>query len=104
MCKIFASELGSKSGVMRGFQKGITLGGRTLINDHTEGLRKWLQKICKILASELGSMSGVMRGFQKGIILGGGTSGSDYIEALQKWFAKKFAKYLHLSLDPSQGS
>ena len=29
MCKIFASELGSKSGVMRGFQKGITLGGRT---------------------------------------------------------------------------
>ena len=29
MCKIFASELGSKSGVMRGFQKGITLGGRS---------------------------------------------------------------------------
>ena len=29
MCKIFASELGSKLGVMRGFQKGITLGGRT---------------------------------------------------------------------------
>ena len=28
-CKIFASELGSKSGVMRGFKKGITLGGRT---------------------------------------------------------------------------
>ena len=28
-CKIFASELGFKSGVMRGFQKGITLGGRT---------------------------------------------------------------------------
>ena len=28
-CKIFASELGSKSGVMRGFQKGITLDGRT---------------------------------------------------------------------------
>ena len=29
ICKIFASELGFKSGVMRGFQKGITLGGRT---------------------------------------------------------------------------
>ena len=29
MCKIFTSEFGSKSGVMRGFQKGITLGGRT---------------------------------------------------------------------------
>ena len=27
--KIFASELGSKSGLMRGFQKGITLGSRT---------------------------------------------------------------------------
>ena len=27
-CKIFASELGFKLGVMRGFQKGITLGGR----------------------------------------------------------------------------
>ena len=27
-CKIFASELGSKLGVMRGFQKGIKLGGR----------------------------------------------------------------------------
>ena len=29
MCKFFASELGSMSGVIRGFQKGITLGGRT---------------------------------------------------------------------------
>ena len=29
MCNIFASEFGSMSGVMRGFQKGITLGGRT---------------------------------------------------------------------------
>ena len=27
ICKIFASELRYKSGVMRGFQKGITLGG-----------------------------------------------------------------------------
>ena len=30
ICKIFASELGFKLGIMRGFQKGITLGGRTL--------------------------------------------------------------------------
>ena len=29
ICKIFASELGFKLGVMRGFQKGITLGGWT---------------------------------------------------------------------------
>ena len=29
ICKIFASEFGFKSGVMRGFQKGITLGSRT---------------------------------------------------------------------------
>ena len=29
ICKIFASEFGSKLGVMRAFQKGITLGGRT---------------------------------------------------------------------------
>ena len=29
ICKILASELGFKLGVMRGFQKGITLGGRT---------------------------------------------------------------------------
>ena len=28
VCKIFASDLGFKLGVMRGFQKGITLGGR----------------------------------------------------------------------------
>ena len=28
ICKIFASELGFKLGVMGGFQKGITLGGR----------------------------------------------------------------------------
>ena len=28
-CKIFASELGFKLGVIRGFQKGITLWGRT---------------------------------------------------------------------------
>ena len=29
ICKIFASKLGSESGVMSGFQKGITLGSRT---------------------------------------------------------------------------
>ena len=29
MCKIFASELGFKCGVIGGFQKGITLGGST---------------------------------------------------------------------------
>ena len=29
ICKIFASEFGFKLGVMRGFQKGIILGGRT---------------------------------------------------------------------------
>ena len=33
MCKIFASELGFKLGVMRGFQKGITLWGRTSGSD-----------------------------------------------------------------------
>ena len=32
MCKIFASELGSKSRIMRGFQKGITLGDRTPVS------------------------------------------------------------------------
>ena len=62
------------------------------------------KKICKIFASELGSKLGVMRGFQKGITLGGKTSRSDHIEGLQKWVAKKFANYLHLSWDPSQGS
>ena len=32
MCIIFTSECGSKSGIMRGFQKGITLRGRTSAN------------------------------------------------------------------------
>ena len=68
----------SKSGVMRGFQKGITLGGRTSGSDM---LISWvckigLQKMCKIFASEFGSKSGVMRGFQKGLILGSMTSRS----------------------------
>ena len=49
-------------------------------------------------------MSGVMRGFQKGITLGGRTSGSVNLVGLQNKVAKKFAKFLHLSWDPSQGS
>ena len=48
--------------------------------------------------------SGVMRGFQKGITLGGRTSGSVTFVGLQKRVAKKFAKFLHLSSDLSQGS
>ena len=44
ICKIFASELGSKLGVMRGFQKGITLGGRTSGSYYIEGLQKWVAK------------------------------------------------------------
>ena len=32
ICKIFATELGAKSGVIRGFQKGITLGGRISVS------------------------------------------------------------------------
>ena len=39
MCKIFASELGFKSGIMRGFQKGIILGGRTSANFYVMGLQ-----------------------------------------------------------------
>ena len=78
VCKIFDTELGSKSWACK--------------------------KICKIYESDLGSMSGVMRGFQNGIILGGRTFRRDYIEGLQKGVAKKFAKYLHLSWDLSRGS
>ena len=40
----FASELGSKSGVMRGFQKGITLGCKTSGNVLIVGLQKWVAK------------------------------------------------------------
>ena len=62
---------------MRGFQKGITLGGRTSESVNFIGLQfRVAKKICKIFASELGSKLGVMRGFQKGITLGSGTSGS----------------------------
>ena len=67
----------SKSGVMRGFRKGITLGGRTSGIGNFVGLQNRVaKKICKIFASELGSKSGVMRGFQKGITLGSRTSRS----------------------------
>ena len=99
-CKIFVSELGFKSGIMRGFQKGITLWGRTSANSYLLGL----QKICKIFASELGFKLGIMRGFQKGITLGGRTSADFYLMGLQNRVAKKFAKFLHLSVDISRGS
>ena len=62
------------------------------------------KKICKIFVSELGSKSRVMRGFQKGITLGGRTSESVNIMGLQNRVAKKFAKFLHLNWDLSQGS
>ena len=62
------------------------------------------KKMCKIFASEFGSKLGVMRGFQKGTTLGGRSPRSDHKVILQKRVAKKFAKCLHLSLDPSQGS
>ena len=64
-------RVGFKSGVMRGFQKGLTLGGRDSGSFHILGLQKWVAKNCKIFASELGFKSGVMGGFQKGITLGG---------------------------------
>ena len=62
------------------------------------------KKICKMFASELGSKLGIMRGFQKGITLGVRVSRSVRIVGLQKRVAKKFAKFLHLSWDPSLGS
>ena len=40
----FASELGFKLGVMSGFRKGITLGGRTSGRFHILGLQKWIAK------------------------------------------------------------
>ena len=50
ICKIFSSELGLKSGIKRGFQKGITLGGRTSANFYLMGLQnrvaKNLQNFC----------------------------------------------------------
>ena len=44
MCKIFASELGFKLGIMRGFQKGITLEGRTSANFYLMGLQNRVAK------------------------------------------------------------
>ena len=61
---------------MRGFRKGITLGGRTSANFYMMGLQNRVAKNCKIFASECGSKSGIMRGFQKGITLGGRPPGS----------------------------
>ena len=50
ICKIFASELGSKSGVMRGFQKGITFVGRTSKSVNFMGLQnKVAKKFAKFL-------------------------------------------------------
>ena len=43
-CKIFAFEFGSKSGVMGGFQKGITLGGGNSESVNFIGLRKNIAK------------------------------------------------------------
>ena len=63
-----------------------------------------LQKNCKIFASELGSKLGFVRSFQKGITLGGRTCKSVNNVGLQNRVAKKFAKSLCLSWDPSQGS
>ena len=66
--------------------------------------KKILQKNLHIFASELGSESGVMRGFQKGITLDGRTFETVNLVSLQNRVAKKFAKFLHLSLDLSRGS
>ena len=52
---------------------------------------------------KFGSKLGVMTGFPKGTTLGGGSPGSVYNAGLQIGVAKKFAKILHLSWDPSQG-
>ena len=60
--------------------------------------------MCKIFTSELGFKLGIMRGFQKGITLWGGTSANFYMMGLQNRVAKKFANFLHLSWDSSQGS
>ena len=43
-CKISASELGSKYGIMRDFQKGITLEGWVSKSVYIVGLQKWVAK------------------------------------------------------------
>ena len=68
------------------------------------GCKIGLQKICQIVASECRSMLGIMRGFQKGKTLGGRISGRVNLVDLQYRVAKKFANFLHLSWDSSQGS
>ena len=40
----FVSELGFKLGVMRGFQKSKTVGGRASGSLHILGLQKWVAK------------------------------------------------------------
>ena len=50
ICKIFTSELGFKLGIMRGFQKGITLGGRTSAIFHLMELQNRVaKKLAKFL-------------------------------------------------------
>ena len=67
-------------------------------------MREERREIATIFASELGFKLGIMRGFQKGITLGGRTSANFYLMGLQNRVAKKFAKFLHLSVDLSWGS
>ena len=57
-----------------------------------------------IYKDEMGSKSGFMRGFQKGITLDDKTSRSVNLVGLQNRVAKKFAKFLHLTLDLGRGS
>ena len=71
-CKILASQLGFELGVVRGFQKGITLLEVFIFWVCKNGM----PKICKNLAFELRFKLGVMRGFQKGITIRGRASGS----------------------------
>ena len=46
ICKIFAFELGSNSGIMRGLQNGITLGGSTSGRVNLLGVQKRVAKKC----------------------------------------------------------
>ena len=86
---IFASELRSLSGVMRGFQKGITLGGR----NSESVIFEFAKKHCKIFASEMRSKSGVIRGFQKGMTLCGRISGVVNQMSLQNRVAKNLQNF-----------
>ena len=54
ICKIFASEFRSKLAIMRGFQKGITLLGRSPRSDNRFGLQIGVaKKFAKILHPNL---------------------------------------------------